>query len=120
MPAYWKLWLALSDIGFDAQRVIALRLAKIAAGGAGADIECRRMVSEKFAAAAAAQALAAAAFARGEGPDAAATSALAPVQAAVRANRRRLVRANHFNGVTLPLRRLASRMGKRIGRLFKR
>jgi hypothetical protein len=59
MPAYWKLWFAVLDLGFDAQRVIALRLAKIAAGGAAADIECRRMVSEKFATAAAAQAAAA-------------------------------------------------------------
>ena len=116
MSAYWKLWFAVLDLGFDAQRVIALRLAKIAAGGAGADIECRRMVSEKFAAAAAAQAAAAVALARGEGLDAAATLALAPVQTAVRANRRRLVRAKRFDGVTLPLRR----MGKWIGRLLKR
>jgi hypothetical protein len=63
---------------------MALRLARIPAGGAGADIECRRMVSEKLAAAA--QAAAAAALARGEGLDAAATLALAPVQTAVRAN----------------------------------
>ena len=120
MSAYWKLWFAVLDLGFDAQRVIALRLAKIAAGGAGADIECRRMVSEKFAAAAAAQAAAAVALARGEGLDAAATLALAPVQTAVRANRRRLVRAKRFDGVTLPLRRLACRVGNWVGRLLKR
>ena len=94
MPAYWKFWFVVLDLGFDAQRVIALRLAKIAAGGAAADIECGRMVSEKFATAA--------------------------VQAAVRANRRRLVRAKRFDGVTLPLRRMASRLGKWIGRLLKR
>jgi hypothetical protein len=78
------------------------------------------MVSEKFAAAAAAQTAAAAALVRGEGLDAAATLALAPVQTAVRSNRRRLLRAKHFDGMTRGLRRLASRTGKRIGRLLMR
>ena len=63
---------------------------------------------------------AAAALARGEGLDAAATLALAPVQTAVRANRRRLVRAKRFHAMTLPLRHLARRTGKRIGRLLMR
>jgi hypothetical protein len=55
MYAYWKLWVDVLNIGLDAQRVIALRLAKIAKGGAAAEAECRRMVSEKFLAAAAAR-----------------------------------------------------------------
>src|SRR6266436_6038768 len=52
MYAYWKLWVDVLNIGLDAQRVIAMRLAKIAKGGAAAEAECRRMVSEKFLAAA--------------------------------------------------------------------
>src|SRR5258706_16157289 len=55
MYAYWKLWVDVLNIGLDAQRVIAMRLAKIAKGGAAAEAECRRMVSEKFLAAAAAR-----------------------------------------------------------------
>jgi hypothetical protein len=71
-------------VGFDAQRVVALRLARIAAGGAAADAECRRMVSEKVAAYAAAQAAAAAALVTGKGLQTAATAALAPVKRAPR------------------------------------
>ena len=91
MSAYWKLWFSVLNMGFDAQRVIALRLAKIATGDAGV-VECRRMVSEKFAAAAAAQEAAGVALARGQRPDIAMALALAPVRKAVRANHRRLVR----------------------------
>ena len=43
MYAYWKLWVDVLNIGLDAQRVIAMRLAKIAKGGAAAEAECRRM-----------------------------------------------------------------------------
>jgi hypothetical protein len=60
MRASLKLWTDTWQLGLDAQRVIALRLARISAGGAAADAECRRMVSEKIAAAAASQAAAAA------------------------------------------------------------
>jgi len=92
MSAYWKLWFAVLYTGFDAQRVIALRLANIATGDAGAN-EIWRMVSEKFTAAADAQAAAAVSLARGERPEIAAAMALAPVRTAVRANHRRLVRS---------------------------
>jgi hypothetical protein len=50
MHASWKLWNDMWDLGLDAQRVIAMRLARISAGGASADAERRRMVSEKIAA----------------------------------------------------------------------
>jgi hypothetical protein len=106
MHAYWKRWNDAWDLGLEAQRVIAMRLARIAVGGAAADAECRRMVSEKFAAAAAAQAAAAAALAGGKGIDAAATLALVPVKQAVRANHRRLSRAKRFDDVMLCLRRV--------------
>jgi len=120
MSDYWKLWFAVLNLGFDAQRVIAMRLARITAGGSAAGIECRRMVFEKFIAAAAAQTAAAAALVRGEGLHAAATQALVPVQTAVRANRRRLVRAKHFDGMMRALRRVAVRTGKWIRRLRAR
>jgi hypothetical protein len=46
-----KTWLALSAdnarLAFEAQQVIALRMMKIAAGGAAAQAEVTRMVSEK-------------------------------------------------------------------------
>jgi hypothetical protein len=81
MLASLKLWTDAWQLGLDAQRVIAMRLARISGGGPAADAECRRMVSEKIAAAAAAQAAAASALAGGKGIEAAATAALAPVSA---------------------------------------
>jgi hypothetical protein len=96
-------------MGFDAQRVVALRLARIAAGGAAADVECRRMVSEKVAAYAAAQTAAAAALVTGKGLQTAATAALAPVKRAVRANHRRLSRAKWIDGMVWDMRRLLRR-----------
>ena len=110
MHASWKLWTDMLDLGIVAQRVIAMRLARISAGGRAADMECRRMVSEKIAAGAAAQAAAAKALASGKGVGAAATVALAPVKRAVRANHRRLSRAKRIDGALAHLRRL---MGKR-------
>jgi hypothetical protein len=109
MHAPWKLWTDAWQVGFDAQRVIALRLARISAGGAAANAECRRMVSEKVAASAAAQAAAAAALVSGKGLDKAATAALAPLKRAVRANHRRLSRAKRIDGVISNMRRLLRR-----------
>jgi hypothetical protein len=106
MNAYWKLWTDAWSIGVEAQRVIALRVARISHGGAKADAECRRMVSEKFAAAAAARDAGAAALAAGKGIDTAAALALAPIMRSVRANHRRLSRAKRIDGVILRLRGL--------------
>jgi hypothetical protein len=92
MLPHWKLWTDWLQLGIDAQRVIAMRLARISTGGAAASAECRRMVSEKFAAGATAHAAAAAALASGKGIEAAGILALAPVKRTVRANRRRLSR----------------------------
>ena len=53
-------WLALVEgtlLGFDAQRVIALRAMKIAAGGSSARSEVSRMVTEKVSAGAEAVAI---------------------------------------------------------------
>ena len=50
-----KNWMKLATdmalLGVEAQQVIGMRLARIAAGGRGADFENKRMVSEKIAAA---------------------------------------------------------------------
>jgi hypothetical protein len=119
MVAYWRLWIEVLDLGLESQRVIAMRLARIAAGGGAADAECQRMVSEKFAAAVAAQTAAAEALVGGKGLDAAARLALAPVRVAVRANHRRLSRAKRFDEMRLALRRLATRPGLAIGRILK-
>ena len=55
IDANWKLWKDVWELGHDAQRVIGMRLARIAIGGPRADAERRRMVYEKFAAAAVAR-----------------------------------------------------------------
>jgi hypothetical protein len=110
MVSWWKLWIDVLDLGLEARRVIALRLARIAFGGTAAEAECARMVSEKFAAAAAARTAAAGALARGMGIDRAASLALAPVRRAVRANHRRLLLAERFRGMRLRLRHLASKL----------
>jgi hypothetical protein len=69
---------------FEAQRVIGLRLAKLAQGGAAAEIESRRMVTEKMAAAAEA----AIALATGKSPHA----VIRRYRTLMRANERRLMR----------------------------
>jgi hypothetical protein len=50
----FKTWFGLTRdavlLGFETQRVIGLRLAKIAAGGPAAQVEAKRMVMEKTAA----------------------------------------------------------------------
>jgi hypothetical protein len=52
MFAYWmKLSSDVVFAHFEAQRVIGLRMAKLARGGAAAEAESRRMVTEKLEAA---------------------------------------------------------------------
>jgi hypothetical protein len=92
----WNPWLALSAqaalMGWEAQRVIALRLMRIAAGGARGHAETRRMVTEKFAAAVEAQAAAAATTIMGGAGHRAGKKALGVYRKRVHANRRRLSR----------------------------
>jgi hypothetical protein len=92
MLNYWQDWMDAAVLGFQAQSVIAMRLLKIAAGGPAADAECKRMVREKFDAAAAAQAAALGALAGGASVDVAARLAMVPVRRRVNANHRRLSR----------------------------
>lgn len=52
MNIWWKYSRDLALSGFDAQRVIALRLLKLAAGGPAASAEAQRMLVEKWTASA--------------------------------------------------------------------
>lgn len=90
-----KSWTRLSidawALGFEASAVIGLRTLKLAAGGAAADEEARRMVSEKVQAGMELQRRALTGG-LGSGPAAMTAKALAHYRRKVRANRRRLVK----------------------------
>ncbi len=90
-------WLALSfkavQMSVEAQSVIALRMLRLASGGARMEAEATRMVTEKVAAAAEAQAAAAGAAIRGHPQHVIADKALKVFKRRVRANKRRLSRA---------------------------
>lgn len=83
-------WFEMARFGADVQRVMALRMMRLAAGGPRAVSEARHMVAEKVAAFGEAQLAIAGALAKGDGLDAAAARAYAPYRRRVRANRRRL------------------------------
>ena len=83
-----KAW----QIGLEAQSVIALRMLSLAAGGARAEAETSRMVTEKIVAAGEAHVAAAAAAMRGHKKHVVAGKALNVYSKRVRANRRRLSR----------------------------
>jgi hypothetical protein len=76
-------------LAYEAQQVIALRMAKLALGGPAAMIEAGRMVTEKVEASARAASLVSAAIMRGA-PDAGADQVVRMLRREVRANRRRL------------------------------
>jgi hypothetical protein len=77
---------------FEAQWVVAARMTRIAAGGALAQTEVQRMVSEKAAALVEAQIATATALAVGRKAPAVAKQALRVYRRRVRRNRRRLSR----------------------------
>ena len=52
MKPWWKFQADLAMASFEAQRVIGLRLLKLAAGGPGAAVESERMITEKIGASA--------------------------------------------------------------------
>jgi hypothetical protein len=87
-------WLSLSydlmRLGVEAQGVIALRMMRLATGGALAKRESGRMIAEKAAAAVEAQTAVALAAATGARGAALPTKALRIYRRRVRANRRRL------------------------------
>jgi hypothetical protein len=88
----WTYSLALTRFAIEAQTVIALRMLRLATGGALARREARRMVMEKGTALTKAQLAAAAALAGGRGPHKAGTRAFATYKRAVSKNRQRLSR----------------------------
>ena len=79
------------SLGMGASSVIALRTLKIAAGGVAAEVEARRMVSEKIEASLALQALALTGG-LGQTSYSAPKKIVAHYRRKVRANRRRLAR----------------------------
>ena len=84
MIPWWKYSRDLALAGFEAQRVIALRLTKLAAGGPAVNAEARKMVAEKLAASAEAVAT----LAKGGS----AQKLLKRARTLMRANERRLTR----------------------------
>jgi hypothetical protein len=90
-------WLQLSlkavEMGMEAQSVIALRMLRLATGGARRmEAEASRMVTDKVAAAAEAQAVAAVSALSGRSPHVVVRKAPRVVKKRVRANKRRLSR----------------------------
>jgi len=85
-------WLDASSLALEAQWVVALRMMRLAAGGAVALREAQRMVSEKAIANAQAQFAAGMAMAAGRGIKGASAAAAKPYRRAIKANHRRLTR----------------------------
>jgi len=88
----WNAWLDAVNLCAAAQWVIALRMMRLAGGGAAAMSEAQRMVLEKVVAGAQAQLGAGMALAAGRGMAGAKRAAAKPYRRAIRANRRRLTR----------------------------
>jgi hypothetical protein len=89
-------WFALTfktmQLGLDAQSVIALRMMRLASGGAKTKAEMSRMMIEKASAVAEAQVAATAAVMAGRKDHVVAGKALNVVRKRVKANKRRLSR----------------------------
>jgi hypothetical protein len=83
-------WLEAVRFSADVQRVMALRMMRLASGGPLAITEAQRMISEKVVAFEAAQVAIATALATGGSLYAATAEAYAPYQRCVRANCLRL------------------------------
>jgi hypothetical protein len=88
----WPAYFQLAQTAWDANVVVAMRLLRLAPGGALAQREAQRMVVEKGLTFAEAQVAAAAKMITGTGIASATTSASGIYRRKVRSNRRRLVR----------------------------
>jgi transcriptional regulator GlxA family with amidase domain len=88
----WTYAFDVARLGLEAQCVMALRMMRLATGGALATREANRMVTEKAATMVDAQSVAVAALVGARGPAVAAKRALGTYKRAVRKNRRRLSR----------------------------
>jgi hypothetical protein len=80
------------QLGLESQSVIALRMMRLAAGGAAAPAEARRMMTERVAAGIEAHAVAASSVASGHKNTVVAGKVLRVMKKRVRANKRRLSR----------------------------
>jgi hypothetical protein len=92
----WNAWFVLASqaalLGFEAQQVIALRLMRLAAGGALAESEAGRMIAEKVEALGEAQVAAAIATMKGRSSNQIAKKSLGVYKKRIRRNRRRLAK----------------------------
>jgi hypothetical protein len=92
MLNWWQLAFETSQMAFEAQEVVAMRLTKIGRGDAAASVEAQQMVVEKTLVIGEAwMAAAGAAMANGS-PQSVAAAFMRPYRKRVRANRRRLSR----------------------------
>jgi len=86
----WNEWFRAAEFAYQTQSVVAMRLMKIAAGGAPGAAESTKMVQEKAQTSVAALTAGALALAKGRSVKAATKAAMVPVKKRVRANRKRL------------------------------
>ncbi len=85
-----NVWFEAALFGADVQRVMTLRMMRIASGGPDAATEAQQMISEKLFAFGEAQMAILTAVMTGRSLEVAATRAFAPYRRCVRANSRRL------------------------------
>lgn len=90
MINFMTAWVEAARFGADSQRVMTLRMMRLASGGPSAATEACQMVSEKLAAFGEAQTIILTALATGSSLETAAARAYAPYRRRVRANSRRL------------------------------
>ena len=90
MFAFMNSWIEAARFASDSQRVVAMRMMRLASGGPLAATEATQMISEKVAAFSEAQGAILATLATGGSFQSAANKAYAPYRRTVRANRRRL------------------------------
>jgi hypothetical protein len=86
----FKAWMDVVKFNLEVQSVVAMRLMKIAAGGAAGAAESTKMMQEKPEASVASLTAGALALAKGRSLKAATKAAMVPVKKRVRANRKRL------------------------------
>jgi hypothetical protein len=89
---WFSVTLKTIQLGFEAQNVIALRMMRLAAGGATAQTEARRMIADKMAAGIEVQSVAVSSVTSGQKDTVVAGKILRVLKKRVRANKRRLSR----------------------------
>jgi hypothetical protein len=87
---FFNAWIDAAHFGADVQRVMALRIMRLASGGPDAATEAQQMISEKVSAFGEAQMAIFTTLMAGQSLEAAAARAYAPYRRCVRANSRRL------------------------------